>query len=219
MTAVYAVDLHAHTRFFHGFESRATPFDPLGARLLSAMARRRGLDAVAVTNHDYVYRPRGDGVTFLPGIEVSTTHGHVLVIGPDPPESTRPGAITPPEVVELAHARGCAVVIAHPSRNSAVQQTVADFDAVELNGKTPDTHEAARALAAERSLPLVGGSDAHFPFEVGRAYTLVDAPELTPEAVVEAIRDGRVEPASRRSRLHAALDPVHDVIHRAKGHR
>jgi predicted metal-dependent phosphoesterase TrpH len=216
---VYAVDLHTHTRFFHGVRARPTPFDPVGARLLAASAAGRGLDGVATTNHDYDFRPDVDIVTHIPGNEVTTTRGHLLVVGPDPPETTIPGELTPPEVVDLARERDCATVLAHPMRNSSVQQTTAEFDAVELNGKHPDTHDSDRALAANRDLPLVGGSDAHFPFEAGRAYTRVDAPELTPEAVVAAIRDGRVEPVVAGGPLHAALETAYGAVHRLRGHR
>ncbi|SDJ98552.1 PHP-associated domain-containing protein [Natronorubrum texcoconense] len=194
---MFAVDLHAHTRFFHGRRRLGDRFDPVGVRALARAGRRRGLDGVATTNHDYYTPFSSDDVTLIPGIEVSTTHGHVLVVGPDPPTETVPLEYTPTEVVELAHERGCAAIVAHPYRGSDVtNDRFADvpFDAVEINGKHPRTRPLVEAVAATRELPVVAGSDAHFPFEVGRAYTLVDADALTPESVVEAIRDGRVEP-------------------------
>ncbi len=211
-----SLDLHTHTRFFHGFAGRPTPFDPVGARLLGAMARRRALDGVALTNHDY-YEPleTGGGVA-LPGIEVTTTAGHVLVIGPDPPRAVRPGELTPEEVVDVAHARGCVAIVAHPYRNSTVRESDADFDAIEVNGKHPRTQKWAERLAAERGLPLVGGSDAHYPLEVGRAYTRVDAADATPEAVVEAVREGRVEPVVRGGTVNRLLRRVYRRIHANK---
>jgi predicted metal-dependent phosphoesterase TrpH len=218
----FAVDLHAHTRFFHGWPGEPTRFDPVGARLLARWARVEGLDAVAVTNHDYATgaEPREiGGVTLLPGIEVSSTRGHVLVVGPDPPERTEPLTLQPREVVSAAHAAGNAVVLPHPFRHSTVRESNAPFDAVELNGKHPDTHESARALARERGLPLTGGSDAHYPFEVGRAYTEIEADALTPAAVAEAIRAGRIRPVVRQRRLDRVLAPLYRLVHRGKGHR
>ncbi|AGN00866.1 PHP domain-containing protein [Salinarchaeum sp. Harcht-Bsk1] len=243
---MYAVDLHTHTRFFHGFEARSTAFDPVGARLLTALAKRRGLDALAVTNHDYSWLPTGhpharragahqgsdvrlDGGTAargpdqpdefltLPGIEISTTRGHLLVVGPDPPAFTEPGTLAPDEAIDLAHERGCAAIIPHPFRASTVRETDATADAVEVNGKHTHHKERVALLAEERDCPIVGGSDAHYPVEVGRSYTRVDAEELTPESVVDAIRDGRVEPAVREYRLDRVLTPVYSAIHRLKG--
>ncbi|MFC7234075.1 PHP-associated domain-containing protein [Halosegnis marinus] len=213
------VDLHAHTRFFHARPGAPTAFDPVGARLLAWYARRRGLDAVAVTNHDYRYDAVADGVTFLPGIEVSTTMGHVTVVGPDPPERTVPGTLTPEETVALAHDRGCVAVLAHPFRGSTARRSAAAFDAVECNGKHADTHAKARAVAERRGVPVVGGSDAHYPFEVGRGYTEVEGDEATPEAVVAAIREGRVDAAVHERRTDRALGPLYRAIHRTRGTR
>lgn len=213
---MFNVDLHAHTRFFHSFPARPTPYDPVGADLLGRAAKARGIDAVALTNHDYYTAFETDGVTSIPGVEVSTTHGHVLVVGTDPPRRTEPGTLSPAEIVERAHDRGCAAILPHPFRKSTVRETAAPFDAVELNGKRPDTHDRVRTMAADRSLPLTGGSDAHFPFEAGRAYTKVDADELTTESVVDAICDGRIEPVYQGGSMEVVLAPAYRLIHKAK---
>jgi len=213
---MFEVDLHAHTRFFHGFESRPTPYDPVGANLLALYARGQGLDGVALTNHDYYteFDPVVENPVFIPGIEVTTTQGHALIVGPNPPSKTDPGVITPREVVTLAHDEGCAAIIPHPYRRSSVRESGAAFDAVEVNGKHPGNVKQVRELANTLDLPIVGGSDAHFPFEAGRAFTAIDAPELTPEAVVSAIRDGRIEPRIRTSHLNRALQTGYRHVHR-----
>nr|WP_303648768.1 PHP-associated domain-containing protein [Haloarchaeobius litoreus] len=210
--------MHTHTRFFHGRQRLGDRFDPMGVRALAAVARWRGLDALALTNHDY-YTPfvAADPV-LLPGIEISTSGGHLLVVGPDPPRRTVPGELSPTEAVELAHDRDCAAIMAHPFRNSDLRKVDAPFDAVELNGKHLERRTRVERIASRRDLPLVGGSDAHFPFEVGRAHTVVDAPEPTAAAVVDAIRDGRVSVRTAPTRLDRALAPLYDVVHRGKGH-
>lgn len=223
---MFDVDLHTHTRFFHGSDRLGELFDPVGVRLLAGMARRRDLDGIALTNHDY-YRELGRPIhadrrpktpTVVPGIEVSTTRGHVLVVGPDPPARVETGALTPGEVVELAHDRGCAAIIPHPYRDSTVREVDESFDAIEVNGKHPRTERWVRRLARRHDLPLVGGSDAHYPVEVGRASTLVDAETLTPESLVEAIRDGHVEPTIRRGAVDRVVRGLYWASHRAKGH-
>ncbi|RQH00299.1 PHP domain-containing protein [Natrarchaeobius oligotrophus] len=215
---MYNVDLHAHTRFFHGRDELGDRFDPLGVRLLAAAADRRGLDGVATTNHDYYtpLEPPGP-IETLPGIEITTDRGHVLVVGPDPPAATKPGALTPDEAVGLAHDRDCAAIVAHPFRNSTVRELEdVPFDAIEINGKHPRSRPLVEELAESRGLPLVGGSDAHYPFEVGRAYTVVDADRLTPTAVVEAIRDGRVGARVASSGVDRLLRRGYRTIHRRK---
>lgn len=211
---MFSLDLHTHTRFFH-WGTQPTWFDSIGARLLYSIARHRGLDGVALTNHDY-YRPYGRSFVRIPGIEITTTRGHVLVVGPDPPSSTEPGTLTPGETVDLAHDRDCAAIIAHPYRNSTVREVAESFDAIEVNGKHPRTREAVERLAEKHDLPLVGGSDAHFPFEVGRAYTAIDAEELSPERVVAAIRDRRVEPRVTDSAVNRFSRRFYHRIHTRK---
>jgi len=213
---VYAVDLHAHTRFFHGKRRLGDAFDPTGAKMLAWTARRRGLDGVVVTNHDY-HTPF-PAPFLLPGIEISTTRGHLLVVGPNPPAETEPGALTPEDAVALAHDRDCAAILAHPYRNSTLKDTDVAFDAVEVNGKHPEHRDAIVEIARAHDVPVVGGSDAHLPFEVGRAYTTIDAPELTPTTVVDAIRDGRVTAHLRFGPLHDGLRTAYDWIHHQKGH-
>ncbi|WP_135828283.1 PHP-associated domain-containing protein [Halorussus halobius] len=231
---MYTVDLHAHTRFFHGHERAADYFDPVGVRLLAGAARLRGLDAVALTNHDYYRafdlggrssRPDESDIegsdwfaATIPGIEITTTQGHVLVVGPDPPRRTERGGLTPEAAVDLAHDRDCAAIVAHPYRNSTLRNVDAAFDAIEVNGKHPRTEEWVRRLADDRGLPLVGGSDAHYPVEVGRAFTRIDAEELTPRAVVDAIRDGRVEPRVDYGRLNRTVRQLYRRVHEEKGY-
>lgn len=217
--SVFALDLHTHTRFFHGFPSRPTPFDPVGARLLEAVAARQSLDGVALTNHDYYTSRDFREVVSIPGIEVSTTEGHVLVVGPDPPTATNPGALDPETVTELAHDNDCVAIIPHPFRNSTVRGVDAPFDAVEVNGKHPESKVWVKHIAADRDIPMVGGSDAHYPVEVGRAYTAVDADALTPESVVEAIRDGRVEARISDWLPHEFVRRFYRRVHTWKGHR
>jgi len=213
---MFAVDLHTHTRFFHGFEGRPTRFDPIGAELLARFAQWRGLDGVAVTNHDYYsdFDAENGAFRMIPGVEVSTTAGHALVVGPDPPSRTVPGELTPQEVVTLAHDEACVAIVAHPYRRSSIHESEASFDAVEINGKHPQELGQVRQLAGRLDLPVVGGSDAHFPFEVGRAFTLVETASLSPESVAAAIREGRVEPHIRNSYPNRLVQHWYQFVHK-----
>lgn len=215
---VFDCDLHTHSRFFHRDPGFAAGYDPYGVRATLRMARRRGLDGIAVTNHDFFRNKTLVSDACIPGIEISTTEGHLLVIGPKPPKRTQAGTLSPEEAVELAHQHDCVAIVAHPFRNSRLRESDADFDAIEINGKHPEHRERIQRIASDRDLPIVGGSDAHFPFEVGRLSTRLDIDRLTPEAVVNAIRDGQVEPVVRDGRLTRALGSVYSNIHRLRGH-
>ncbi len=201
---MFAVDFHVHTR---------ASSDGLDApeRVVRA-ARDAGLDAIAITDHDTDagYRrlcdlgladPSGrpvDGFLVIPGVEVSTKEGHVLVLGrafrPEP-------GLTSHACLRIAHAMGAIGVAAHPFdkfRSGVGRATLerVGFDAIETwNAKTIDhtaNHEA-EAWATEHALPAVGGSDAHHARCVGRAHTLVQAHEFTVAGVIDGVLASRVD--------------------------
>lgn len=200
----FTLDLHVH--------SRVSP-DALDApELLVDAARRAGLDGIAITDHDRggayhrlvragLADPSGrpvDGFLVIPGVEVSSLQGHILVLGAT--FDARVG-VAASEVCRLARRLGALSIAAHPFdvTRSGVGGPALDrlpVDAIEgWNSKTVDrrSNAAARDYAAQRGLPVVAGSDAHFAATVGRACTRVDAPELTVEGVLSGIRAGRTE--------------------------
>jgi predicted metal-dependent phosphoesterase TrpH len=215
---VLTIDPHTHSRFFHRAGHRYRWYDPWQVRANIGFAKRRGPDAFAITNHDF-YRPETvrDADWCLPGIEVATSEGHLLVVGPDPPARTEPGQLDPHEAVAMAHDRGCAAIVAHPFRESNLRNVDADYDAVELNGKHPELRRAVQAVADERDLAIVGGSDAHLPVETGRTATHVDAQSVDPPAVFDAVRAGSVEPVVQPGPFDAAIQSVYAVYYRATG--
>ena len=95
---------HVHTRRSDG---RGTLEE------VAAAARRAGLDFVVLTDHnDFAPRApaRVDGVLIIPGVELSTPHGHLVALGsPRPlPPSAREGGI------DAVRAAGGLGFLAHP---------------------------------------------------------------------------------------------------------
>lgn len=187
------LDLHAHSRY-----SPDSKLDPVE---IAKVARGRGVDGVAITDHNAVEGARkawewgrDNGVLVVRGTEVSTSHGHVLAYGVTEP---LPRDRSARDTVEAVLALGGVPVAAHPYRfwsGLGEGETVASpFPAYEVqNARTLRGGNArARALAAARRVGGTGGSDAHFYDEVGRAVTVVDGASSEAE-VLEALRQGRV---------------------------
>ena len=186
-------DPHVHTKASH--DARGTVEAVLEA------CRDRGLDAVAITDHDTTTAARravdvGDrhGVLVVPGVEVSTADGHLLGLGVTAaPPVGRPFAAT----VEWIRDRGGLAVVPHPfqrSRHGVGRSVIDDCDGVEsFNAWSMSglQNRRAAALARRRGYPGLGGSDAHRPGMVGTAYTelLVDG-EPTRNALLSAVDDG-----------------------------
>lgn len=199
------LDLHVHTR--------VSPDGLDAPEVVVRAARAAGLDGIAITDHDRGagYRrlvelgladPRGlpvDGFLVVPGVEVSTLQGHVLVLGAALDMPARSGGIDAGALVNLCRARGLLAIAAHPldRTRSGIGARVcasAGFHAVEVfNSKTlePGANLRAAVLARELGLPAVAGSDAHEAALVGRAHTLVKAEAFTVQGVLGAIAAGR----------------------------
>lgn len=174
---------------------------------------------MALTEHDppdhadAISHMTAAGLLAVTAREVSCVGAHLLVFSDDQ-ELLR----TIPRVVDphhpMLHRNDIAVVWAHPaapSGSSAYAPVAADPErlrgvvhAVEiLNGRHlhfPEAVDRAEQLAAELGVGRTAGSDAHRPEDVGRCFTAMDAdPSRATSGVVDAIRDGRVEPVLSRA--------------------
>ncbi len=186
-------DLHVHTVYSN--DSLITPQE------LVFYAKKRGLDAVAVTDHNRIDGAlkiaRETEFLVIPGIEVNSRDGHVL--GLNLRESV-PKGLSAEETVDRIHAAGGLAVACHPYvlfKGALGKHVSAKFDAVEvINARAfPFNHSVRKAeeSAARLRLPRVAGTDAHYGPQVGYAYTVIDS-ELNVEAIAKAILDGRCQP-------------------------
>lgn len=167
-------------------------------------ARKRGLDAVAVTDHDTIRGAlklsKREDFLIIPGIEISTQHGHVL--GLNLHEQIQP-LLDVPTTVQRIHEAGGIAIAAHPTalyRGELRKFMIKDFDAIEvINASSIPfgfSNSVNRKLAEEFKLPQTAGSDAHYAPEVGMAYCVVEA-SLEKEEIVAAIKNGRVKACGR----------------------
>lgn len=198
------IDLHVHTRL-----SRDNDCDP---DALFRRVRETGLDAICITEH-HSYEVSAPlepiaakhGVLLLRACEASTDLGHLLLFGVrDDRWNTYQGEyLAAADVVAAAHRQGAMVVAAHPFRRGSNAFTLGDrldaldVDGIEiLNARARDAENAAaRAAAERRGLAVTGGSDAHRPEDVGRAWTEIDGEVRTIDDLVAALRERRTRAA------------------------
>lgn len=190
--SIYRADLHVHTS--------ASPDGRSSLEEIARAARLAGLDAVAITDHNLCtpVPERLEGVLLIPGCEVSTRAGHIT--GLFLTRSLPPWEALPEPEEAVAAIRGCGglAALAHPyQRPGAAPETFAfPLDGLEAANsracfKVPRANQLAAALAAERGLPPVGGSDAHDQAEVGGAWTELEAEALTLDGLRDALASGR----------------------------
>ena len=100
-------------------------------------------------------------------------------------------------VAEIRRCGGIAI-LAHPFQKPERQakELQFDLDGIETANaraayKNPAAHEQAAALAEQRGLPPIGGSDAHSVQEVGNAYTEIECESLSSSALKQALLQGK----------------------------
>jgi predicted metal-dependent phosphoesterase TrpH len=200
----FAVDLHTHTR--HG--SACSYMEPVD---LLRQARRVGLDAVCITEHDVpwdrsslrILARKGPPLVFT-GMEVSTELGDVLVFG----ANGVPAGVCRAEELRAQVERGGGVMIAaHPFRRffvpgaqPNVEEALANrlfelVDAVEVfnGGGSRREQEFAVEVVTRLLLPAVAGSDSHAPHTIGCCYTAFERPLATIEDLIADLKSGRVK--------------------------
>lgn len=201
-------ELHAHSWFSADASDQPE-------RLIAA-AKRAGLHALAITDHDscqaheHLLRSglinsshkTPDGLLIIPGVEVSTAEGHLLCLGCTLPFlKGRPAR----EVIALVNQRGGLAVPAHPfdGWRAGIPEPVLDtlpIPAIEVFNAAVTSrsyNERAAAYANRRGLIGLAGSDAHHAGAIGVATVELELDQLTLPALLHALRTGT--PSLRRT--------------------
>ena len=186
-------DLHVHT--VYSPDSLITPKE------LVYYAKLRGLNAVAVTDHNRVEGAlkiaKETNFLIIPGTEISSLNGHIVGLNV---KEVIPKHLSAEETVERIHAAGGVAIACHPFallKGSVGKHVTAKFDAVEVINASafPFGRSVRRAqvVAETFGLTRVAGTDAHYGPQIGAAYTVIDA-EPNVDAIAKAILEGKCEP-------------------------
>ncbi len=213
------IDLHVHTKY-----SRDASIEP---DELFRVAKARGLDGIAVTDHDttkgWERFPDGDGFAVIRGIERTTDRGSVIGLFLNEGIEARGFW----EAIDEIRGQGGVVVLPHPCdrfrgdspkvdtldrrRLEATVDAVEVFNARCLLGRF---NKDADRLAEDLGKHRVGGSDAHTVGEVGNARTLFDCDSL--EEVHAQLKSGDSINTVVEGQLSGALVHVSSILNRLK---
>lgn len=193
----YSVDLHVHSRFSGDNDS-----DPEES-IMQAISV--GLAGIAFTEH-YSYEASepveafrekyGNVISIFRGVEFSSEEGHCLVFGVNTDRLPVASPVSVEELIEAVTGCGGVVIPSHPyRRGSGVGDMIRDLRGIcAVEGYNGCNIHAFNARAVEMAgmlkLPFTGGSDAHFPDEVGSCFTeFADRP--TCDNLVSLLKEGR----------------------------
>ncbi len=212
------IDLHTHTNPL-SWDSFLRPEE------LVRRARQAGLDGICITEHDWFWSPESiarlsqeEGFLVIPGVEITTEEGHLLVFGL---ERYMFGMHRAAFVKRMVDEAGGAIVAAHPYRRRFLEESArADpgyhdacvaracaepvfqiVDAAEAYNGRGSERENAFSQEVIRSLKLsaVGCSDAHDPEDIGVCATHFDQRIESQRDLIDCLKSGRFRPV----RLHA----------------
>ncbi len=204
-------ELHCHT--FHS-DGELSPLD------VAALARRRGLDFLAITDHNSIAsqsdlaRLSDPGLILIPGTEVTTFKGHFNIWGIGDWVDFR--VQTPEEmeaVLRFARARVALISCNHPKPFGPpwAYPEVTGYDCIEVwNGPWFAANQYALDFWAHRiaqgeRIPALAGSDFHRRSEMededrrapGAPVTWVYVPgQPGADAILSAIREGHISMSS-----------------------
>jgi len=217
---MWNVELHCHT--YWSSDSLASP-----AALLR-VCRQRGIDRLAVTDHNTLRGALEAAALaperFIVGEEILTTEGELL--GYFMTEEI-PAGLSPQETIDRLRRQGAVISVSHPYdyarqgawREEVLRPLLPQLDALEtFNARTYSAGPNARAAALARhgGLPGLAGSDAHAPFEVGRALTLLE-PFHDAESFRRVLASARL--VTRRSPAWVHLISRYAVLRKRLGWR
>ena len=210
------IDLHTHT--YPKSDDSFVSVDDLIDR-----AKTLGLDGICLTEHDGFWsREDVEALScrheflVLPGSEINTDAGHILVFGL---EAYVFGLHKPGFLRQMVNKAGGVMIAAHPyrrrylsdpgrnpdARAEMLQRAVADdffpmCDAIEgCNGRgKPDENDFSRDLGSAFELPSTAGSDAHRLEQLGTVATRFEREVKDLDTLVEEIKAGRFRPEALR---------------------
>lgn len=215
---VLSADFHVHS--FPG-DGSLPPWE------LAVEARRRRLDAIALTNHNSTHSWRlatwltsitgisgitgRGGAMLIPGEEVTAVGYHLAVAGvTDPIDWRQPAA----SAAAAVHARGGVAIAAHPGKES--WPALDDAAVLALDGAEvahPSIHAMTkrrgellafyeRATRIHPSVAAIGSTDFHMIAPLGLGRTYLFAGEATQAGMLDAIRAGRTVACDGRGEAH-----------------
>lgn len=188
------IDLHIHTVHSDGYGT---------VREILKIGKAKSLDGLAITDHGVLQgyfeaKSYNCNLLILPGYEICTDAGHILVIGIEelPP---RVECIRYESLIKWVKDHGGLTVLAHPAIGRIRYDKWMKFkpDAIEvLNSSYPLSKffiKRSLRIAGRLNVPGVAGSDAHYIQCIGDSYTVVETDNLSSESIIEAIKNGRVD--------------------------
>ena len=161
---IYKIDLHIHSE--SSFDGRMTVEE------ITERARAKGINAIAICDHDRYFDSSSEDIEIIRGCEFSTEYGHLLGLFMTEPIEEKDFY----KIVDAIHSQGGIAVLAHPYQRKNMEKKVEAaaevVDGIEVfnsraANKYKDANIKAKQLCDRHGLLYFAGSDSHLPSEIG----------------------------------------------------
>lgn len=201
------IDIHVHTNKYSGCAT-SSPEEMARAAIAG------GLDAIVLTEHDYMWgkeelsvlQSRFPEIKIFSGIEVSLDPAeHIVVIGAPDSRSFSPG-MRPADLVAAVRDCQAAAILAHPFRWApTVRRDIlaVPLDAIEIHSNSIRNYmqEPIRNLQRRLKLPSISCSDGHHTDQLGLYAIDLWRPTGDSRELAQMIRRGQYDTWTNSQRI------------------
>jgi len=191
------VDLHVHSKYSK--DSSGSVEEIIDSAI------ERGLNAIAITDHDTMEGNKeaqeicdGKKLTIIPGIEITTKDGHLLVLNIS---EKIPSQLSLLETIKRARDKNGFIIAPHLFHRyrhgigGKIKKDEIEVDAIEVYNSryiTGIANKRAKWYAKKNSIPIVAGSDSHIPEMVGYGVTKINT-ENSVENILREIKKSNTD--------------------------
>jgi histidinol phosphatase-like PHP family hydrolase len=203
--ALYKIDMHVHTKY-----SKDNVSEP--EAMIRAAIKNRLHGIVFTEHHSYLASSPIEAlrkkyekyILILRGAEYSSAWGHLLIYGVKTDDFNVEKYATAIDIITMVGKLGGVVIPAHPYRDftseipfmkhimgNNIYKLKKYIPSLEgYNGRSFSIENSLSVRAAKKiGVPFIGGSDAHYPREVGVAYTIFRE-KITRKNFIEVLKKG-----------------------------
>jgi predicted metal-dependent phosphoesterase TrpH len=210
---MYKVELHTHINEDPKDNIKYSVYD------LIKDAKKKNFDVIAITMHNKLFNnkkaiayAKKRGILLIPGIEKSIEGKDTLVYNPpfyiEKIKTLKELALMKQQYSEMF------VIAPHPyyffpvCHKNNILRHLDLFDAWEFSYMHLaffNPNSKILKLAKKHNKPVVGNSDVHRLKDLGKTYTMIDADNLSSDAIFDAIKNKKLKVLSRPLRFNDAL--------------
>lgn len=169
----------------------------IGSSLNDVKKLSKGIDVLAITQHNKLTRFNGEKIVFIPSEEIKTRFGDIIALGI---KKTISNELSVSDIINEIHKQGGLAVMPHPfdflfglARKIKNKGLIKKFDCIEIwnHGTHEKLNKKAMEFYKKFNLVPLSSSDWHSPRFTGGGLTVIKA-NKNMNSILKAIKQGKV---------------------------